>query len=1234
MKHYIFLLFILILGILSFSNVLATTVLDLQVQTSADDAFEGNGGGYFDITSTAFKVYSFNASGRISSGIRLQNVNIPKGAVIDAAYVSVFTSNPSYDDVDCTIYGDNVDDANDFLVQPVIETRSLTSANTGWITTTGTGWVNSPDIKNIIQEIVDRDFWVSGNDMAILFLHNGAEDILYFVGYSWDFSDHTYAPKLHIEYTLVGGPPERINGFPSGVLLPGTTQTNISLDTSEASTCKYATVAGVAYDAMPNTFTNTGDTSHSSLITDLINGTSYNFYVRCQNTASGIINADDFIISFSVDTSAEESVHLYWTPEELAVLKTRTGEQVYQNIKAWGDAHKNDAPPIYPASPLIADALAGQTSIIVADPSMFQISTYSLQAKPAIREYVRVVSINGNTLTIAAPLEHSYTLANSARLSYAWKESLDWMNRASLIERFLETMSLLYYITDDTSYADAAVNWMVSVANWPEWNWYFHRQWQVPSLLGTAYAVGYDSFKGYMSAVDRATVRDKIILEIGHHLYHDYTSGETVDGGAVGDMTAPYPNSRIVLAASLGLSALSLGPEAPSAWLAKAKTYSVQTFDMLDNDGTWFEGLNYATYGLDSLITFADVLRRMEGTNYFSAYSPKISGLPEFFAFMTYNDHFLQVEDSGWISSRLNMTSDMNSLLAFMYRVAKEYNNGYAQTFANTYVVQDIMQSFVWKNPSLPPLSFSGLGNFKYFDGIGFTVYRSDWTDTGLLIFTKGGTSRGHAHNSAGEFQIYYKGKPVTCDFGYALYTWYDESWTKNTIVEGLEFIGNTEINIPGYGQCQEPGDFGNCAEEYHGIVEAASANAYYAYSRINGTPAGKNPFTNDHTSSYVNFWTGNISTWLRQTVFLPGTNAFVVEDRVVSPASTRFSWLYHAMNAEANEVIDMTIDNDVVTVVKNGGTYDPVDVTSKIVMLEPVASNRTTIVKSEDPGGNKPWKYLVEYPTANSNSALFLNVIFPEANDYSNVTVARVFQGNLLGTIITNTANSNKDLVLFSSDGNLVNQYIELDGYYQAADGNNYTFNGTQIEVQFSTYKVIKLTPAGDSPSFSISSTNQLHLFQDKTNALQVIGTNFDLSTDFSVQFLQDSNLVSSFTLQPTDASTLNLSLTSTQVSALPAGFYDLKIVRIADSVSQTYAKQILITTLGDIWSSTATEVVEQKRDGKVDLYDVSRMLSKWGSTLADDLVEVDINAGPSNISLNKIDLFDANLLMRNWRP
>ena len=100
-------------------------------------------------------------------------------------------------------------------------------------------------------------------------------------------------------------PPVRMNRQPTGVLPAGTSQTNLSLTTDESATCRYATTAGVAYGSMPNTFSSTGGTAHSTLVSGLVDGTSYSYYVRCQD-GTGNANPDDFVITFSVAKRGKE----------------------------------------------------------------------------------------------------------------------------------------------------------------------------------------------------------------------------------------------------------------------------------------------------------------------------------------------------------------------------------------------------------------------------------------------------------------------------------------------------------------------------------------------------------------------------------------------------------------------------------------------------------------------------------------------------------------------------------------------------------------------------------------------------------------------------------------------------------------------------------------------------------------------------------------------------------------
>ncbi|RUM37569.1 MAG: hypothetical protein DSY58_03640 [Desulfobulbus sp.] len=95
-------------------------------------------------------------------------------------------------------------------------------------------------------------------------------------------------------------PPVRSNGAPTGVLPAGTTHATLQLKTNENAVCKYATTADTLYAAMTKTFLVSGGLSHSTLVGGLEDGSSYNYYVRCQDTV-GNENDDDFKISFTVD---------------------------------------------------------------------------------------------------------------------------------------------------------------------------------------------------------------------------------------------------------------------------------------------------------------------------------------------------------------------------------------------------------------------------------------------------------------------------------------------------------------------------------------------------------------------------------------------------------------------------------------------------------------------------------------------------------------------------------------------------------------------------------------------------------------------------------------------------------------------------------------------------------------------------------------------------------------------
>ena len=115
------------------------------------------------------------------------------------------------------------------------------------------------------------------------------------------FSPNTTA-SINIDSTDTT-PPVRSNGQPTGMLPSGVTQAPVALDTNENATCRYSSTPGVAFASMTGTFDTTGGLSHSELAVGLLDGLSYTFYIRCQDS-SGNPNTTDLAVSFSVSANA------------------------------------------------------------------------------------------------------------------------------------------------------------------------------------------------------------------------------------------------------------------------------------------------------------------------------------------------------------------------------------------------------------------------------------------------------------------------------------------------------------------------------------------------------------------------------------------------------------------------------------------------------------------------------------------------------------------------------------------------------------------------------------------------------------------------------------------------------------------------------------------------------------------------------------------------------------------
>jgi hypothetical protein len=109
-------------------------------------------------------------------------------------------------------------------------------------------------------------------------------------------------PQVTVTAITFNQPPTRTNGLPSGLIAANNPAIEITVNTDEPATCRYATTTGVTYGSMTGSFSALTSFLYYFVFTPHQNQSVYNYYVRCIDTL-GFENTDDYLISFTLDST-------------------------------------------------------------------------------------------------------------------------------------------------------------------------------------------------------------------------------------------------------------------------------------------------------------------------------------------------------------------------------------------------------------------------------------------------------------------------------------------------------------------------------------------------------------------------------------------------------------------------------------------------------------------------------------------------------------------------------------------------------------------------------------------------------------------------------------------------------------------------------------------------------------------------------------------------------------------
>jgi hypothetical protein len=171
------------------------------IAAGSDDAEEFEDGS-IELTSSDLEFVVDRGSNQVV-GMRWVGVGIPQGAVITDAWVQFQVDEATSVPTNLAIYGQAVDNAGTFTTALFnISSRPRTGASVGWApvawNTVGARGIDqqTPDLTAVIQEIVSRPGWASGNALALIVTGTGER-----VAESANSSANA-PPEIHIEYLV------------------------------------------------------------------------------------------------------------------------------------------------------------------------------------------------------------------------------------------------------------------------------------------------------------------------------------------------------------------------------------------------------------------------------------------------------------------------------------------------------------------------------------------------------------------------------------------------------------------------------------------------------------------------------------------------------------------------------------------------------------------------------------------------------------------------------------------------------------------------------------------------------------------------------------------------------------------------------------------------------------------------------------------------------------------------
>ena len=177
-----------------------TTTVEIRISADNDDAEEDVSGGSVDRGSSDLEFV--DDGGDQVVGMRWASLPVPPGVNITSAYIEFTTDETDSGSTNLTFWGQAADSPGEFLSSNSdISNRSKTTASVAWNGIPAWNTVGqthqTPDLAAVIQEVIDRPGWASGNSIVVISEGSGQRTAEAHDGVP------SAAALLHVEYAPI-----------------------------------------------------------------------------------------------------------------------------------------------------------------------------------------------------------------------------------------------------------------------------------------------------------------------------------------------------------------------------------------------------------------------------------------------------------------------------------------------------------------------------------------------------------------------------------------------------------------------------------------------------------------------------------------------------------------------------------------------------------------------------------------------------------------------------------------------------------------------------------------------------------------------------------------------------------------------------------------------------------------------------------------------------------------------